>query len=1003
MLVKSRAQKKTRGDEISAERPILTRKPLTEALSAVSAKVTHIHRNGGLKAPQQLTEAEEQLRKMFAKMAMVEVIPEVEARLGSDGDEQDEQVFLDAALAHGNPISRYIRTRKEEDRTDLDVVDVDGVPCRAPMRMRRCIVGHDSKGNYTWGLLRDYVIETRITIEKKGAILTWVPIELQAKSAGFVKMHRTTTRRHTVTLRYHPSEKIKTLQYSIDKKCEKQVESDTRNVPGYYGVENLRSEQEELQRFAGIKVTEVREPPDSMHTWLEGEDREALKKKANKKTWASKKERMANNRTSWAFPSQLDYRPPPNRAWLLNHPDGKSHLYGDDTPWPNDIVAPDAWDCLKEHNARAAEWANNEKYLLDHNTTTEEVMARLETPAITTSLVTDASVNDGKRMEVIVVPERYSVIPEAKPVQRTLLKMDRPPLIPEKQEPPHWVTHRDKVRRHALSQFLSPVEEVASQLPVLEGEQIYIPKEEVGREEIALVRNATVKFLTAEKNERARRIPMALPAPKPTANAIGPRAVGAPRLRIVTEQGNLDYDLSDPGIFEQFDEQFKAIQKRIGALALVEDVLEEARETAMRLQGKLGEHDRYIRHDSLEVGMGGYTVYSDTFGQAQARSTTRLMVHGDLWINTIDLGGIRYGHGRERNRSGVKPGIARLSDTIAEIELAEKKAANIARSKEKQAKKILMGQNRRYRAKNAMKAYLLRKEWDTSLKAVEDRIRDHKLKILHDAVQYKTLSWRADFRQEKSTAFMGKELYNLKQRGVGRMRARMRKCSRQHDEWLKNREQEQVNRIMRGARYMRYNLENGGLALRLNREHRRDIDDYLKKVASQAQLDRIITQAQKLQEEQLVEERMLLRKSRRKKHEAAELVRKIREDARSKPKEKFFGKVKTALKEAYERAWLGKPSAGGTVREAVIPIVTVAPIQPVVSETQPSKPVPITRMPARKQAARVEERAMQKVALEVIGGLVFDRTESGIILPTKYVVPADGDRLANVFDKVRGI
>jgi hypothetical protein len=940
--VKVRAKARLKGaeaPEVPALGPLPQKKPLAKAVE--SAGVIQIHRNPGLTAPQ-LSPIDAELRLLFQKISEPLAEPAPEARLGSEGELQDEQVFLDAALAHGNPVSRYIRTLKESDLTKEDSVEIDGQQYPAPRRMRRCVVGHDPKGNYIWALLRDELIETKLTIEKRGAILTWAPVQ-------FNKRTRTTIREYTLTLRYHPSQKLKDVHYVLDRTCERIVKTETRRVAGYFGEENLRNEAAEKLRIAGVKNAFADVFPDTQCTWLVGEDVEKLKKKANRKMWASKNERMANNRSSWAFPSQLSYRPPPKRWWFLRHVDGMSHVYHDEIPWTQGIVAPDVMESLKEHNRRSVDVENTRKIIFSQWIFAADAKFHVEGPDLS-SRSNEEKVADTPPALKLVQPERAAV-PE-KP-QHTI-EANSVRFVDAR-----WPDITEQLITMAKNHSVAVNEEWEEKPMELEEGQTWIPKSVAPTEPVAFVRPDGGAIITAVPNKRAlvsiaQAVSEATPmTPKLEALDSGP----APIVRLLTATGPMDYDISDPDVFGKLDVAFNSIQQRIELLCVAEDVLEEIRESALRRQKYLKDEEPHVRYNDRKYDMVGAPFAQ--YEAALKAATVRKMKWEDLRVPVTQPGSILYGHRLNRTQGRPARGFKQLCDTIRKMDrsLAKHKA------RQDQMTKLLA----KHDARLSFVEHYRRKKVEAQ---------EHLIAELHDKVQLKVN--QARMKQARFKA------------AKARHDAFIEKATRQRRWWESHKDALKAERVSRGYYWKLLNETLGGKKLRAKR--------YASKMG-RLPLELRLVQEMKLQVNALAEERQLLREVNREKDRIAKAEKERRKHTLKAKMAGVVNRMKTKLNSIKERFVNPKT---GTMRDIVEPVVNPVVQEPaaVTEDVLRRYVAPAAVKTVRKYSPKQKDEAQNAAKLAVYGGVVFEQTESGIIIPAPYRYHS-GDRLAAIFDKVK--
>ena len=996
---------------LPAEKPVLHLKnPLARATqvkpSVASGKVYAIHKNPGVVLPE-MTKAEAELAQIFAKIdaPLVAISPEV--NLGDSSVLADDSALLDAALAHGNPVSRYVRTRKKEDytRSDYTVIAGDAKhPVESPERMRRVVINPGAKSrNWIWQLLTDRLIETSILVRKTDCVLRWVPSKFHTSTYK----NLTATRDIKRTIRHHPSDPIKDFEFKLGKE-EKRIGSDTRNVPGFYGEDNIADEKAELLRMAGVRNPGASRFPQRMCTWIHGEDIEKLKKTANRKSFASKNERRSQNRTSWAFPSVGAYRPPPKWWWFLMNPDGRSQVYDDHFPWPTgDVGETDkliaAQRANEEHNRRAVDWMNSARYFfskwlfaevsqsaaapsLDTASEKEEAhVVEVAAEVIPEEIQEDtalepedpASIADLTAVELLQEEEELSVIPrkqnkatrrlnqkakarlsraEKKAAQRALRREKElarrtnstaPEPVPVVKKPePESIDHET---------VLSQAEEAVSQLPVLEGE--YIPKEEIEESRI-LADGAGVLVdggdpLPEDRaRERIRDLLKALPLNERKARyamahlASIKEEVGPIIIRTTTEVGNFEFRPEHPGVFKAIDEAFSAAEERMALLDSFQDFLEETEEDALLMQGKMKPEDTYIPYRTRGVNVGRRMREAFAGSSSKKEPAIRKMSAADLGIQACEPGAVLFGH--------------RLNRGPVEKNMAFSRWIRIVDGCQRTRRKRLRGETKRQKTAALVEAYQLAR---VSSARVEDVrwvrnqiVQEMKEEIIHHldtAVQVRIQQLRMNRKLKSKEA--------LKADGDRRLR---KICKRDrlkrkdaHRAYVKrmNQQHDAARRL-----WQRYDqLHNkGGLERRAARA----------KAKWKRDLQVRITEKMVDQEEALVLERKLLKEKRKRKFDSAPAIAKRR-----------YRKGKRVLRDLV-------PNAARAIREQILE-------PPVVYSTEEEGTVRDTvTAPAKEQVRKdpIIERVSSihdPVKVVKIDGVTYGRSSGGILLPADYRPP----------------
>ncbi|TXH18048.1 MAG: hypothetical protein E6R03_02850 [Hyphomicrobiaceae bacterium] len=1031
---------------LSAVRPVLhlaQPKSSTNPDTGKSGEVRAINRPARRK---QLSPVEEELREFYQqleeKTTVQPLLAVAIASAGANSAEVDDTGKLDAALAHGNPIARYIRTRKESEYTDDDYVEVHGVRCLAPERMRRQVVAVQRNGNYVWDLVPDYLLQDTIITSSRMAIVRWSPSKFNKTLPN-----KFTERMVEHRMLYSPIEvKAKPLsRESIAEQLGVQeadiVYHSTKAVVGSYGTDNLREE-------GAINLLknrpELRSMPQRQCTWLEGEDIKKLKKKRSEKSFASAKARYEENRASHAFPSVAMHRPVPQWWWFLKNPNGRSEFRGDENPWPNGIVDLSASVENRKMNHRAMEYMNNGKYVADRWVDAmfgklniipglEENLPYEYTPAETGSVDDDSET----KVETVVTPVPAEPAVGLDPAPLTVPKLTRaqkkelkklraandsddegpkisdpaPKKLTKSQRKLAKARQREEARKASAVQpaavvdqvettkvsmkipkmkafeiarenrkTIDPIlrnarqrilqsflcgghcaisEETASQLSAVEAPQVLEGDYEIVSEEVIHVgKDGTAGKMPALDREvvkNAVKNYLAMNATRPTS-----------RKQDFVVQVQLDgmpmsFDLEDPRAVTGIEYVMDSITKRIGDLAVIEDLMEELRETAMRLQGVLQPEDAYMKYNSLFATHDILTPKQPVHKQEVA---IRKMTLADLDHTKPAVGVILYGHGRCQDpvwrRDLRTPGWKRMVQVEKALPAALRRHEN----------------SRRTKAKAAMAAWQERithpKTTEEVVKGKHYRMmlaREQEIAYIHEKVQVK-----AGMLKLKRDRLLRTETI---------AHNRLEKIAYHKRLVAARKPKNEESRKIRGLMHKYSRLERAALG----------------KDGRMRLLMRRITKQQYIQEIQLVEERKLLREHRAN----AVIVRQALKNRARDEAEKTLGKSLKRGLETLKRFFRGetpKPTSG----------IVVAPTindeyEEVVMPPDTIKSVPYTP-PAPSAQMAPDEVWMRRATLVATGnekrivarGVAYRATDSGLLIPEDQW---DSPSVVSMLDRIR--
>lgn len=1043
---------------LSAVRPVLhlaQPKSSTKPDTGKSGEVRAINRPAKRR---QLSPVEEELREFYQKMeekTTVQPLLEVAtASTGANSAEVDDTGKLDAALAHGNPISRYIRTRKEEEYTDDDYVEVDGVRCLAPERMRRQVVSTTRKGDYVWDLVPDYLLMDTVVVSNRMSIVRWAPSQFKLPNKYTERMVEHRLFYSPIDVKERPLSR-ESIAAQLGAQEADIVWHTTKPVPCSYGTDNLREE-------GAINLLksrpELRSMPQRQCTWLVGENIEELKRKRSKKSFASAKARREENRASHAFPSVAMHRPVPQWWWFLLNPNGRSEFRGDENPWPNGIVDPAAEEANRLMNHRAMDWSNTAKYVNERwvdmlfgeaepvRPLEESLPFEYESPAGVGSVDDDSET----KVETVVTPAPAEPAVDLDPAPLTAPKLTRaqkkelkklraandsddegpktsdpvPKKLTKSQRKLAKARQREEARKASAQAAVSePVEatkvemgipmakafeiarknretidpilnaarmkilkvflcgghsaiseETASQPSAIEGPQvlegdyekiseevIHVSKDGVAGKRPALdrevVKNAVANLMAAYSTRPDRR---------KRDHLVEVKLDGEPMF----------FDLDDPRSITGIEHIMDSITKRIGELAVLEDLMEEFRETAMRLQGTLRNEDEYKKYNSLYAT---HDILVPPKPASKQEVAIRKMLLADIDPTAVRVGVILYGHGR------------RTDADRRDLQSRGWKAWR-ARCKHFERDWRRHVSKRRTRAKAAMAAQL---ERYTNPKNASD-IRDGK-------------HYRLMLAREQEIAFIHEKVevktgpYRLKQARLKRMEdvQRAREKKREHHERLvkARRPRSAESRRIRGLMHKYSRLDRRAMSEATFREIRARAKKKRLQLGIMEKLIEKLNAASAKQEIELREERKLLHAHRAN----AVIARQVLKNQMRAEQEQTLGKsLKRALDtlKRWFRGEIPKPTSGMMVApiindepdEAVMPPVAIkqVPYDPPAPSAQMA-PDDVWMRRATLVATGNEKRIVER-------GVAYRATDSGLLIPEDQW---ESPSVASMLDRMR--
>lgn len=380
---------------------------------AKKAEVIPIHRGGQkslkLDPAPEIDPVDRELRQLLHGMSdplyVLDPTTSEAVDLGDNTAEEDDSIFLQAALRYGNPIWSKIETKRQK-------VTIKNESYPAPQRVIRKRMG---KGDYRH--VPDELIMTEVDIEKlvtikgprmfggtkitederarqkllKEELLGWLGAEESRPTTGVTisgqerpnprcgnLCHISTgkyldwagTERHKPmvrTKRFYQRATEPLPYTAFIKETDKVVDSRTRNVPGLYGKENL-SDDAQYRMKALLNEYQYGTPlqkPDRSCSWAGVPTKGAWKRcKANVKKSREQSKAHREEKGLTPEPPVLEedfYLPVPRWWWFLQNPSGKSFLY--DQVWPSGIVDPNAATLNEQGRRRVVESYNNKVYV----------------------------------------------------------------------------------------------------------------------------------------------------------------------------------------------------------------------------------------------------------------------------------------------------------------------------------------------------------------------------------------------------------------------------------------------------------------------------------------------------------------------------------------------------------------------------------------------------------------------------------------------------------------